>query len=194
MKKDKAIIIICIIIIAVLIGGYFTFKYFLDKDIQKQEQEFQETIDKYGTVEKETVNQVVAKFNTEIIDSGMDYPASDEYLVMEDGKYWYGMFDDISCYIIPVEFTGDKEKDIVEVIAIYVPKESKNSVMAMEYLRNLIKANNGELTDEEITYLIEEAERQMPDKLKANNGKGISVSIADGEGHYEYQVTRLYAD
>lgn len=194
MKKDKIIIIICIIIIAVLIGGYFVVKYFLDKDIQEQEQELQETINKYGTVEKENVNTVVAKFNTEIMDSDMEYPASDEYLVMEDGKYWYGMFDDISCYIIPVEFTGDKEKDIVEVIAIYVPKESQNREMAMEYLRNLIKANNSELTDEEVSYLIEEAERQMPNKLKANNGKGISVSIADGEDHYEYQVTRLYAD
>ena len=89
MKKDKAIIIICIIIIAVLIGGYFVVKYFLDKDIQEQEQELQETINKYGTVEKENVNVVVSKFNTEIMDSGMEYPASDEYLVMEDGKYWY---------------------------------------------------------------------------------------------------------
>ncbi len=194
MKKDKIIIIICIIIIAVLIGGYFVVKYFLDKDIQKQEKELQETINKYGTVEKENVNLVVSKFNTEIMDSGMEYPASDEYLVIEDGKYWYGMFDDISCYIIPVEFTGDKEKDIVEVIAMYVPKESQNREMAMEYLRNLIKANNSELTDEEVSYLIEEAERQMPDKLKANNGKGISVGIVEGGDHYEYQVTRLYAD
>lgn len=192
MKKNKVIIIICIIIIVICVGGYFALTYFLNKDLEKQEQELQETINKYGTVGKQNVNLFVAKFNTEIMDSGMEYPASDKYLVMEDGKYWYGMFEDISCYIMPIEFTGDKEKDIVEVIAIYVPKDSVNNEVAMKYFKNLIKASNNELTDEEVIYLMEEAIEQMPNKLKANNGKGISVSIADGGDHYEYQVTRLY--
>lgn len=45
MGKKKIITIVCIIIIILAIGVYFAVDYFLDKDLEKQEQELQETID-----------------------------------------------------------------------------------------------------------------------------------------------------
>ena len=48
MKKSKKIItIICIVIIILSICGYFVIDYILDKDIEKQQQELQEIINKY---------------------------------------------------------------------------------------------------------------------------------------------------
>ena len=64
MGKKKIITIVCIIIIILAIGVYFAVDYFLDKDLEKQEQELQETIDEYGTVNEENVVTLVAKFNT----------------------------------------------------------------------------------------------------------------------------------
>ena len=62
MKKNTIITIICIIIILVCVVGYFAVRYFLDKDLEEQKQELNQTIETYGTVEKETVDVLVAKF------------------------------------------------------------------------------------------------------------------------------------
>ena len=40
MGKKKIITIVCIIIIILVIGVYFAVDYFLDKDLEKQEQNF----------------------------------------------------------------------------------------------------------------------------------------------------------
>lgn len=191
MKK----VIISVIVLILCVGIVFGVKYFLDKDLENQKQELQETINKYGTVEKANVSTLIAKFNTEIKnnDSALN-PAMEQFCTVdnENKLYWYGMYEDVSCYVQSVEFTGDKEKDIVDTMAIYCPKDSKNKEMALKYAKNLIKANNNELTDEEVDYLMNEAKAQSPNKKNANNGKGISVGILDAGDHYQYQIVRLY--
>ncbi len=76
-------------------------------------------------------------------------------------------------------------------MAIYY-KDNENVEMAKKYAKYLIKANNNDLTDEEINYLIEEAEKLSDKKEMANNGKGVSVGLRKADNHYEYQVKRLY--
>lgn len=192
MKKNKVAVIVCIIIVVLAFVGYFTLTYFLDKDIEEAEQDLQNTIETLGYVEQDNIQNVVAKFNSEIMDNDIEFTASEEYAVEKDEKYWYGMYEDISFFIVPVEYTGDKEKDIVDTTAIFVPKDSENTELAMKYFKCLVKANNNDLTDEEVDYLIEEAEAQIENGRRANNGKGLYVGISDGNDHYEYQVVRIY--
>lgn len=191
MKKNKVLIIILIIVIIVSVGGYFTVKYFMNKDIENLEQELQETKELLGEVDEENVTDLVAKFNTEIMESRMEFPASEDYFTTYNNQYWYGMYDDINLVIIPEEFTGDMDKDIVNTMLIRIPKESENEEMASDYFENLIRANNNEITDEDVSYLIEEANIQKANGLNANNGKGIYVGVIEGDDHYEYQVIRI---
>lgn len=192
MKKSKIGLIICIIIIIVSLGVYFGVNYFLDKDLENQEQELQDTIEQYGTVEEENVANLVAKFNTEVMDNGPQYPASDDYFAAENNLYWYGLYEDIYLYVEPLNYTGDKEADIVDMAAIHFSKDSEHADIALELAKNLIKANNSEITDEEIDQLIAQAQEASKDKLVANNGKGITVALAENETNYEYQVVRIY--
>ena len=48
------------------------------KELEDAKNDLEETYKKYGWVEKETVNTILAKFNTEIMDSGLNTPASDD--------------------------------------------------------------------------------------------------------------------
>lgn len=193
MKKKE--IIISLIIIILCVGVYFGVRFFLDKDLENQKQELQETINKYGTVEKESVSTIVHKFNTELNNfEGSNY-ADDKYSSISDNLYWYALNGDtVYCYFKPIEFTENKDNDIVDVATIHYKNGSENEKTALEYLKYLIKANNSELTDDEIKTLIDDAKRLSPDKKKANNGKGISVDLVETEKVSEYHITRLYEE
>ena len=60
------------------------------------------------------------------------------------------------------------------------------------YLKDLIKANNEELTEEEIEDLITSSKEFSEKSLTANNGKGISIGYLEMDDHYEYQIIRNY--
>lgn len=47
-------------------------------------------------------------------ESGMEYPASDDFFTISDEKYYYGMYEDIAYMIMPVDFTSEMDKDIAE--------------------------------------------------------------------------------
>lgn len=192
MKKSKIAIIILIIIVVLIVGAYFGVSYFLDKDLEKQEQELQESVETLGTINEENVATLVAKFNTEVMDNGPQYPASDDYFAAENDLYWYVLYEDIYLYVEPVNYTGDKEADVVDMTAIHFSKDSEHADIALGLAKNLIKANNSELTNEEIDQLIAQAQEASKDKLVANNGKGITVALAENETNYEYQVVRIY--
>ena len=64
--------------------------------------------------------------------------------------------------------------------------------MAIEYVRKLIKANNYDLTDNEINELINTAKKISTKDENAQSGKGIALAIKETEDYYNYQVIRLY--
>ncbi len=191
MKKNK-VITISLIVIILAVGGCLGVKIYLDKDLESQKQKLQETIEKYGYVEKENVTTCVAKFNTEVMDNNVGNPASDEYMVAQDNLYWYGLINDIYLYIKPENFTENKDNDITETMTIQYSKNIEDETMVVNYVKALIKANNENLTDSDIDYLITEAKKLSNDKKTANNGKGISVGYVDNGEKIEYQVIRLY--
>lgn len=192
MDKKKVMTICGVIFVVVVIVVCIAIVQFAKQDVENAKNELQATIEKYGTVEKEIVNILVAKLNTEIMDNGINTPASDELMVAQDGLYWYGLTDDISFYVKPVEFSNDNKKDIAEISAIYMSKDVYDEQIAIKYAKLLIKANNEELTEDEIDTLIKDAKAGSNDNEFANNGKGISVAILESDNHYEYQVKRLY--
>ena len=192
MKKSKIAIIILVIIFVLLVGAYFGVSYFFDKESENQEQQLQESGEALGIVNEENVATLVAKFNTEVMENGPQYPASEEYFAVENGIYWYGLYEDIYLYVEPVNYTGNKEADIVDMMSIHFPKNSEHEDIALELAKNLVKINNSELTDEEIEQLIAQAQEVSKDKRVANNGKGITVALAENETNYEYQVVRIY--
>lgn len=190
MKKSTIILLVLIIL---SVGIYFGVNYFLDKDIEKQQQQLDDMIAEYGTIEKENVNTAVAKFNTEIMDGGLESQAKeDANSTSEDQLYWYMIEDGIYCYVKPEEYTGDVENDIVHTISVYYEIASGKQEKALEYFKLLIKSNKNDFTDEQITELINKAEELKEEKQKAVNGSGVMVGIAETEDHIEYQVTRNY--
>lgn len=185
MKKIILSILLCGIMVLGITGCS-------KNQVKEAEKDLQETYDKYGVVEKETISTMIAKFNTEIMDSGLNTPAYDDYMTIEDSSYWFGITENISYLLQPVEFTGDKDKDILDMSALYFHKDKYNEEEAYKYVKCLIKSNNYDLTNEEITNLIKEAKELSSTKKTANNGKGISIGFLEYENHYIYQVIRLY--
>lgn len=148
--------------------------------------------DDYGTVEQVTVFDIVDKFNVALSDDGQQYFANNDYMIAENGLYWYGLYDDITCYVKPVEFSEDMEKDIAKTVAIRYDAGSENEQMVKDYVKLLIKANNSSISEEEIDQLMTEAEEKAADGKTANNGKGITVGILITDEFTEYQVVRVY--
>lgn len=192
MDKKKIIIISVIVVVLVVIAICFAFIYSAKKDVENTQKEYEETVEKYGFVERETVDTVIAKFNTEIMDGGLNTPATNDSMVIEDGLYWYALTETISCYVRPVEFTENYKNDYAELISIYFDKEGYKEESAIDYWKKLIKANDSELTNEEIDTLVEKGKANKDSNEMTANGKGIYVAIIETDNHYEYQVKRLY--
>lgn len=71
-------------------------------------------------------------------------------------------------------------------------KNSEYESNVNEYMEYLIKANNPDITAEEVDSLITEAKNSASSDKTVNNGKGIDVGYVDNEDNYQYQVIRLY--
>lgn len=162
------------------------------KELENAKQELEETYNKYGWVEKETVNDLIAKYNTEIMDGGLGTPAYDNGMLVENNTYWFALTDDITFYVKPVECTEDKMKDIADLSAVRIDKKNYNEEKIINYAKKLIKANNNDFTNEEINNFIKEAQEFRQEGKMSNNGKGISVGIHETDDFYEYQVRRIY--
>lgn len=160
--------------------------------VQEAEQNLQEAQKQYGIVEKETVDELVAKFNTEVMDNSSLNPASNDYFTVDNERYWYALVTGVDLVVIPEEFKNDSSTEIVDYMLIFATKGSEYEDEAMEYVRHLIKANNSNITDAEIETLLEEAREKSSDGITANNGKGISIGYIENEDNYQYQVIRLY--
>ena len=161
-------------------------------DSDKVKDNSQVTQENHGRVEEETVETLVAKFNTEVVDNSSLNPASTDYLTESNNEYWYGLIEGIYLVAVPKKYTGDKAADIVNYTLLYVNKTGEYESDVASYVKHLIKANNNQITDSEIDTLLKEAKTKPNSGEAANNGKGISVGYTENEEKYQYQVLRLY--
>ena len=185
MKKTVLTILICLGVVTLLTGCG-------KSKVEEAKKDLQESQKKHGSVEKETVDVLVAKFNAEVVDNSSLNPASTDYLTESNNQYWYGLVEGIYLVVVPEKYTGNKETEIVDYMLLYVDKTSKYESDAISYIKYLIKANNDQITDSEIDTLLEEARTKLNSSKTANNGKGISISYAEKSETYQYQVLRLY--
>ncbi len=177
MKKIFTYILITIALLGV--GGCF-----FDKQNAKS--------NAVGVVEKQTVAQMLSKYNTEIFDnSGLD-PANIESLNEDNGMYSYNITEGIYLVILPLDEKKNKEEDIVNSMRIYVKKEFSEDPQVLAYARMLITANNEKITSTEAQNLIDEAISLSSKRITSNNGKGIFVGYIEAQDHDEYQVIRNY--
>ena len=181
----KKIITIILIMVSVLTGCG-------KSDSDKVKDNSQVTQENHGRVEEETVETLVAKFNTEVVDNSSLNPASTDYLTESNNEYWYGLIEGIYLVAVPKKYTGDKAADIVNYTLLYVNKTGEYESDVASYVKHLIKANNNQITDSEIDTLLKEAKTKPISGEAANNGKGISVGYTENEEKYQYQVLRLY--
>lgn len=191
MKKKILTMILCSLMVLCVTGCSNPVDE-AKKDLKKAKQELEETYEKYGWVEKETVNTLIAKYNTEIMDGGLNTPAYDDYMVVDQEIYWFALTEDIKFYIKPIKCTNDKMKDIAELSAVRIDKKNYNEDIIINYAKKLIKANRDDLPDDEINNYIDEASKLKDKKQMSNNGKGISVGVFENDDFYEIQVKRLY--
>lgn len=161
-------------------------------NLEDAKKDLEESEKKYGWVEKETVDTLVAKFNTEVVDNSNLNPASTDYLTENNNEYWYGLIEGIYLVVVPEEYTKDKTTEIVNYTLLYVEKNSKYESDAASYIKYLIKANNSEITDSEIDTLLEDVKTKPNSGKTVNNGKGISIGYTENDEIYQYQVLRLY--
>lgn len=184
-KKDKIIIIVCFVIILICIIWQLV--------LQKLNKDLDEELKKLGTVEHETVEVLIAKFNTEIMDN-TDWklePVNDGNMSIEDDIYWYWIKEGIVLGVEPEKFTGDKTKDIARIFYLQVDKQSGDIEDWKQYGYYLIKANNYDITDNDAKELIDKAEKNKDSNNGVNNGKGIYLGIRDEEDFMEYQIKRI---
>lgn len=184
--KNKILVILLLVVMILGLAGC---------DNKKEaKKDLEETINKYGFVEKETVEALVSKFNKEVMDNsnGSINPALDDYLTIDNNEYWYGLFEGVYLVVVPTEFSGNKTMDIVDYMTIYTQKGSEYEEHSLTYAKYLAKANNDSFSAEDINGLLNEAKEKSAKKENANNGKGISVGYTDNTDNYQYLVKRLY--
>lgn len=194
MDKKKILTICGVIFVIAVVAVCIVISQSAKQNLEDAQNDLQETIDKYGLVEKEKVDVLVAKFNTQVMDNsqGSLNPASDDYLTTGKDSYWYGLITGIYLVVVPEEFNNNKTTEDVDYMTIYVEKSSEYADASLEYVKHLIKANNSEITDTEIDTLIKEAKEKSTSKESAYNGKGITVGYSEDTETYQYQVKRMY--
>ena len=94
----KKIITIILIMVSVLTGCG-------KSDSDKVKDNSQVTQENHGRVEEETVETLVAKFNTEVVDNSSLNPASTDYLTESNNEYWYGLIEGIYLVAVPKKYT-----------------------------------------------------------------------------------------
>ncbi len=185
MRKTILTILVCIVIALGLTACG-------KSDLEEAKKDLEKTQEKYGWVEKETVDVLVAKFNTEVADNSTLNKASTDYLTENNNQYWYGLIEGISLVVVPEKYTNDKTTEVVNYMLLHVDKNSKYEKDANAYIKYLIKANNNQITDSEIDTLLQDAKTKNNSGKTSNNGKGISIGYTENDKQYQYQVLRLY--
>ena len=162
MNKKKIIGICVVIFVIVFVAVCIAIVQFSKKDLEESKKGLEETQEKYGWVEKETVDVLVAKFNTQVMDNDSSYlnPASTDYLTENNNEYWYGLIEGVYLVVVPEKHTGDKTTETVNYTLLYVDKTSKYGLESISHIKYLIKANNSQITDSEIDTLLEDTRQK----------------------------------
>lgn len=190
-SKKVLVILILVIIVALAVAIYFGITYLLDKNIKRLEKELEEAKNSIVYVEEENVNTSIAKFNTQIMDNGLNTPIGDNSIQKDGANYIAAISSEgIYFYIKPIEYTEDWEKDISKDLSVFYRPESEEK--AIEYVKYLIKANNDKISDDVIESMISNAEEKSKEGFAVDENNGLLLSFDEDEEYKYYIVTRKY--
>ena len=143
-----------------------------------------------------TVSKTIEQFNGEITKKALKYPVDNEYVTIHENAYFFGIVDDLGFYIYPVQYTGDQTVDVSLEMGVFIPSESKNTVLLENYVNCLLKANDPTLTDDTIVAAMDSAR-----ELRDLDGDGEYIDLENGlylgydtdfDGNIRYVVMRVY--
>ena len=192
-KKSLKIISYAITFLAISsIIAAIIIKNNIDKKVTETNQEDRIT-EKDTKYSKEiTIKEFISSFNTELQNRKLKYLLNNEYMKEENNTYYYGIFDDIGFYVIPVNYTGNQEKDIVKTTSIFYPSQSKNKELAYNYVNTLLKVNLNNISEDDIKTLLFKAQEDSKNNKALDEKNGIFISYNEKENNIFYIITRNY--
>lgn len=189
MKAWQRNVLIGILAVVVLVGGFFGIRAIIEAN-----ESGDVTDEVVSVVGRETIANIVAKFNAQINETTQkELKAADEKaMVTYENNYWFPLEEGVSLVVVPEEFTSNVGSDIAKVALIYTNKDENNRHLAEEYWQYLAQANNLELSEAEVTDLLKEAAQRQAENNTTDIVKGISAAIFEDDNHFELQVLRNY--
>ena len=195
MQNKKSLKIISYIITFLAITSIIAaiiIKNNIDKKIAETNQE-EKVIEKDINYSKEiTIKEFIDNFNIELQNRKLKYLLNNEYMKTDNNTYYYGIFDDIGFYVVPVNYTGNQEKDIVKTTSIFYPSKSKNKELAYNYVNTLLKVNLTTISEDDIKTLLFKAEEHSKSNKALDENNGIFISYNEKENNIFYIITKNY--
>lgn len=164
----------------------------MDKKVAETNQEERITEKDISYSKEITIKEFISSFNTELQNRKLKYLLNNEYMKEDNNTYYYGIFDDIGFYVIPVNYTGNQEKDIVKTTSIFYPSQSKNKELAYNYVNTLLKVNLNNISEDDIKTLLFKAQEDSKNNKALDENNGIFISYNEKENNIFYIITRNY--
>lgn len=188
--KNKKWLIISIILIIISIGICLEINYLIRRN--NKDKEFNLVY-----LEKETIETSIEKFNTLILDNGMNTSISKDNYIIKNNVYHYTIYENINLYIKPLEYMENPKEEITYDLGIYYPSNTKYEGNAKLYVKYLISINNPDLSNEEIEKLIDNAVKVSKENKDININTGISIRYfnqKENNNYKEFVIRRHYKD
>lgn len=186
MERNQKSMLSSLIPLLLALIIFFIGKYYLDSKFEKSKTT--------TTLEKESVQTIVDNFNSQIISdiNSNVLPINTEHSSDDIEYYTYTINNDIMLIIEPEIFSNDPNSDIAKFMYIQINANSSFKNEGIEYVKYLIKANNDDMFDTDVTKILEIAKSLKSSYQTANIGTGIDLGIYEDEEHIQYQITRIY--
>lgn len=192
-KKSLKIISYAITFLAISsIIAAIIIKNNMDKKVAETNQEERITEKDINYSKEITIKELISSFNTELQNRKLKYLLNNEYMKEDNNTYYYGIYDDIGFYVIPVNYTGNQEKDIVKTTSIFYPSQSKNKELAYNYVNTLLKVNLNNISEDDIKTLLFKAQEDSKNNKALDEKNGIFISYNEKENNIFYIITRNY--
>lgn len=192
----KQLIVLIIITIILGIGAYFLgttlTKSYLDKKQKKANEIDFEEMTKLETIKNISIDKLIINYNKLLNEAGLDkYNILKEKLTKKENLYEYTTNN--------ITYVFQVEKKNVQITTIYYKEENDDN---KEIIKLAIKANNSDLTDEDINNIYDSIIKTRANKEENNTKtseyfqyKGIETNLKEtivgDKSIYQFRIGRI---
>ncbi len=192
----KQLIVLIIITIILGIGAYFLgttlTKSYLDKKQKKANEIDFEEMTKLETIKNISIDKLITNYNKLLNEAGLDkYNILKEKLTKKENLYEYTTNN--------ITYVFQVEKKNVQIMTIYYKEENDDN---KEIIKLAIKANNSDLTDEDINNIYDSIIKTRANKEENNTKtseyfqyKGIETNLKEtivgDKSIYQFRIGRI---